>query len=127
MRRPKTNRVPRTRAGGQWTEAAFWGFIRSNLRLMSRKWPPLLHALKLDRRPYTGPNKRQKWEVRCRICGKYYKAGDMEVDHIEPCGRLTCWEDVVPFMQRLLCEPDRLRVLCKACHRTVTSTNERSE
>ena len=32
MRRPKTDRVPRTRAGGTWTEAGFWGFLRSGVR-----------------------------------------------------------------------------------------------
>lgn len=39
-KQPKKPRVPRTRGGFTMTEAQFWGFIRSNLRLMSRKWRP---------------------------------------------------------------------------------------
>ena len=121
MRRPKTNRVPRTRAGNTWTEAQFWSFLRSHLRLMSRRWPPRRAALLASRRPYTGPNKRLKWEHKCSGCGRWYKAADVQVDHIEPAGKLTSWEDVEPFIRRLLCEANGLQVLCKnKCHKAKT-------
>jgi hypothetical protein len=38
------------------------------------------------------------------------------VDHIVPCGSIKCFEDIGPFVQRLLCEMDDLRVLCTKCH-----------
>ncbi len=87
-RRPKTNRVERTRAGGEWTEAAFWSFIRSGLREMSRRWPPLVrHVFTASRRKYTGPNRRQKWEYECCECGAWKMQKDVQADHIEPRGR----------------------------------------
>lgn len=115
-------KVPRTRASNQWTEAKFWGFIRSNLRLMSRKWPPIARKFQNNRRPYEGPRKQQKWEVQCEICWGWRKMGDCAVDHIEPAGSLRGWDDVVPFLQRLLCEEAGLRILCKDCHQSVTKS-----
>ena len=116
MRRPKTDRVPRTRAGGQWTEAAYYGFIRSGLRLLSRKWPPRRDILKQGRRPYVGPNKRQKFEYSCEDCGGWFPAKQIEIDHIDPCGKLTSLDDLPGFVERLLCEIDKLRKLCETCH-----------
>lgn len=120
-RRPKTDRVPKTRACGEWTEAAFWGFVRSNIRVMSRRWPPIRKAKELARRKYEGPNKRQKWEYCCAICGGWFPEKEIQVDHVEECGSLKSYEDISGFVQRLLCEVDGLRVLCKKkCHRAVT-------
>jgi len=110
-------RVPRTRAGGEWTEAAFWGFLRSHLRLLSRSWPPRAQAMRAARRPYRGPDKRRKWEYLCAACGEWQHGKDVQVDHVEPCGELRDWSHVEPFVRRLLCEADGLRVLCKKCHR----------
>ncbi len=116
-RKPKTHRVPRTRAGGEWTEAGFWGFIRSNLRQMSRRWPPLCRqALERVRRKYTGPDKRRKWVYRCEQCNQFFNGSDVQVDHVTPCGSLRSIADVGPFVERLLCEADGLRVLCIDCH-----------
>lgn len=111
-----SRRVARTRASGEWTEARFWGFIRSHLRLMSRSWPPRRHALVAARHPYRGPNKRQKWLYQCASCLGLYPATEVQVDHIEPCGSLTKYSDVARFIQRLLCEEEGFQVLCKACH-----------
>ena len=108
--------IPRPRASGQWTEARFWGFLRSALRLASRKWPPRAAALRASRRPYTGPNKRQKYEHRCAMCGGWFMGKDVEVDHVLPCGQLKAYEDLPEFVRRLFCEEDGLRVLCKRCH-----------
>lgn len=115
-RRPKTNRVPRTRAGGTWTEAGFWGWMRSGLRRMSLTWPPLRDIMRRNRRPYSGPDKRTKWEHRCDLCGGWFKAKEIEVDHIEPCGSLREWGDVEGFVRRLFCEGDGLRKTCVECN-----------
>ena len=117
MRRPKTNRVPRTRAGGEWTEASFWAYLRSHLRLMSRRWPPRAQAMKSSRRQYIGPNKRQKWEVQCVHCFRWLKLSECQVDHIVPCGQLRSFNDLPGFVERLLCEADGFQVLCKECHK----------
>lgn len=116
-RAPKTNRVPRTRAGGEWTEAAYWSFIRSGLRQMSRRWPPLVRqAINAVRRPNQSGNKRLKWEFQCAECKGWFPRKHVEVDHVEPCGSLRSLQDIAGFVERLFCEPDGLRVLCENCH-----------
>lgn len=122
-RKPKTERVPRTRAGGEWTEAAFWGFLRSGLRQMSRRWPARKQALQAARVPYTGENRRRKWSYRCSRCGEIYKATEVEADHIIPCGSCRSWEEFAEFGRRLFCEAGGMRVLCKACHQEVTNAD----
>lgn len=118
-RKPKTARVPRTRAGGEWTEAAFWAFIRSGLRQLSRRWPPLVRHVWLGaRRPYRGLNRRQKWEFQCAACAGWFKRDGMQADHIESCGTLKSWDAMVGFAERLFCEADKLRILCADCHAT---------
>ena len=128
LRKGKTNRVPRTRAGGEWTESAFWSFLRSNLRRTSQRWPPLARlALNEARRPYKGENKRQKWEYQCAECKEWFKRTEVEVDHIIPCGSLKSWEDFQTFAERLFCEPDGLVVLCEQCHDKKTGRTRKPE
>lgn len=116
-RRPKTNRVPKTRANNEWTEASFWNFLRSGLRRMSMRWPPLArHALEDVKRPNESENKRLKWEYQCRECDGWFPRKQVNVDHIEECGQLKSWDDFQQFGARLFCEADGLQVLCKECH-----------
>jgi len=115
-RLPKTNRVTRTRASNTWTEAAFFAFLRSGLRQLSMRWPPIRTVLFRVPRPYSGPNKRQKWEFKCEWCGNYFPRTGVQVDHIEPCGKLMKMEDIGDFARKLFCEEDGLQVLCRECH-----------
>jgi hypothetical protein len=117
MRRPKTDSVPRTRAGGEWTEASFWQFIRSGLRQMSRRWPPIIRQrINANRRKNQSDNKRLKWEFRCDACNGWFPRKSVQVDHIIACGQLKSWADMAVFAERLFCEADGLRVLCGKCH-----------
>ena len=120
-RRPKTERVPRTRAGGEWTEAAFWGFLRSNLRLASRKWPPRKSVLLAARRKSQSANKRLKWEYQCSECEGWFPEKKVEIDHIVPCGSLRSWDEFRTFAERLFCEIDGLSVRCETCHQEKTN------
>jgi 5-methylcytosine-specific restriction endonuclease McrA len=104
--------------GGTWSKARFMGFLRSALRKASTRWGPKNEVKRAARRAYKGPNNRQKWEYRCEICGLYFSGKEVEVDHIIPCGSLTCLEELPGFARRLFCEVDGLRVLCKECHAT---------
>lgn len=120
-------RVPRTRCGETWTEAAFWGFIRSNIRLMSRKWGPIREVLKDARRPYAGPDKRRKWEFQCARCRGWFARKEVEVNHLIPCGSLKSFEDIGPFVKRLLVEKEGFEVLCKgkgSCHQKETNSQK---
>jgi len=112
----KTSRVPKTRNNGTMTESAFWTFIRSALRNKSRYWKPITQAKMNARRPYSGPNKRQKFEYQCNTCKKWYAEKDINVDHICPAGTLKSAQDLSGFIERLFCEIDNLQVLCEKCH-----------
>jgi hypothetical protein len=116
-RRPKTARVPRTRAGGEWSEAQFWSYLRSGLRQLSRRWPPIVRGVWLaGRRPYVGSNKRQRWEYQCEVCSGWFIRSDMEANHLHPCGSLRSWEEFATFAERLFVEVDGLRRECQRCH-----------
>lgn len=109
---------PKTRNGGRWSEARFWGFIRSLLRQGSTRWQPIADTMRRDRRDYHGPNKRQKFEHQCELCGGWFAAKEIEIDHIEPCGTLKTFADLPQFVERLFCEADKMRKTCRDCNQT---------
>lgn len=121
-RRPKTEKVPRTRANGEWTEAAFWGFLRGVLREGCQRWPPhVRHALNDARFEYRGSNPKQKWVYQCAQCGQMFKRTEVQVDHVEACGTLKSFAELPGFAERMFCEKDGLRVVCKPCHKEKTA------
>ena len=68
MAKKRKQRVPRTRNARTMTEAQFFSMIRSALREKSRWWKPSGIVRVKARRPYKGPNKRQKYEYQCNKC-----------------------------------------------------------
>lgn len=121
-RKPKTARVARTRAGGEWSEAQFWGFLRSGLRQLSRRWPPLVRHVWLEsKQPYIGPNTRAKWAYQCAQCRSWGMRKEMQADHIVPCGTLKSFDDLAGFTERLFVEQDGLQILCERCHQARTN------
>ncbi len=121
-RMPKTNRVPRTRCNRNWTEAAFWSWIRSGLRKMSQRWAPIRTAKLKHRRPSQSANKKLKWEYQCSGCSRWFPDKQVHVNHIEPCGKLHSWESMSQFAERLFCEEPGLNLLCEKCHANETET-----
>jgi 5-methylcytosine-specific restriction endonuclease McrA len=103
-----------------WSEAKFFGFLRSALRSASSKWPPKYEVLLAARRPSQSENKRLKWEFQCASCGLWHPQKSVSVDHIIPVGTLRTWDDIAPFCQRLFVGVDGLQVLCSVCHNTKT-------
>lgn len=108
--------APLIRNNGTMTESMFWSFIRSALRNRTRFWKPKLETLKEARRPYKGPNTRQKWEFQCSHCKNWFMQKNVEVNHIEDAGSLRCAEDLPGFVERLFCEKQGLECICKNCH-----------
>jgi ribosomal protein L44E len=108
------------------TEAAFRGWIRSQLRRMSLRWRPIGECKRAARRPVTPKDRekygnRIKWVYECALCHNRVPDKLGQVDHIIPCGSLTDIEkDAGPFILRLLCESEGLRFLCDQCHTTIT-------
>jgi len=119
VKKRRTSRKPkvvRTRNAGTMTESAFWSFIRSALRQKSRWWKPITQCKQKARRPYKGPNKRQKFEYQCNNCKEWFPDKRVNVDHITPAGTLRSAADLPGFVERLFCEIDGLQVLCSKCH-----------
>lgn len=109
--------VVKPRCSGTMTEAQYLAWIRSALRSKSLRWPPRAEALKLARRAYKGPNKLQKWQYECAMCGKWFMGKEVVVDHYPvAAGSILRWEDIGAFANNLYCETSNLRVLDKQCH-----------
>ena len=120
----KKPRVPRTRAGGKWTEARYWGFIRSALREANRRFPPRYAAKAKAKKAVVG--QRHRFEFQCACCEQWFKDKEVQVDHIVPAGTLRKYEDLPKFVENMFCEEDGLQVLCKTCHQKKTNA-EREE
>jgi 5-methylcytosine-specific restriction endonuclease McrA len=114
------SKAERTRAGATWTEAKYFQFIRSGLRMLWQKWPVKWQVLEEARRPSTIGDKRTKWEYQCKSCKQWFLGKDVQVDHIVPAGTLKTFEDLPLFVSKLLVEKDGLQVLCSACHNIKT-------
>lgn len=118
----KNPRVPRTRAGGTWTEAQFFNWIRGALRRAATRWPVKFHVL--NEAKYVVEGQRHRFEYECAGCGEGFKGSDVEVDHVVPAGSLLSFDDIPAFVERLFCEADGLQVLCKGCHRAKTNAEK---
>lgn len=116
VKKERKAKLEKPRNHGSMTESGFWGFIRSALRQKSRWWKPILECKRRNRRPYKGPNKRQKWEVQCNICKNWFMDKFINVDHIKPVGTLKSASDLPLFIENLFCEIDNLQCACKKCH-----------
>ncbi len=119
--------VEKTRAVGTMTEAEYFARIRSALRNGFRYWKPMTRALEAACRPYVGESKLQKKEYQCAICKNWFKRKDVQIDHIEPCGTLRSYEDIVPFIKQLTKEGiESYQVLCKPDHLIKTKMEKES-
>lgn len=97
-------------------EANDYTWLRSQLRRISRRWPPVYEALANAKVPYTGDNKRKKWWYECADCKQLFDGKNVSVDHIEPVGTLLKKSDIADFIEKLFCSVDKLQVLCDNCH-----------
>jgi 5-methylcytosine-specific restriction endonuclease McrA len=115
---------PKTRCSGTWTEARYWGFIRSALRRAFTRYPVNYHVRNAAKRPYKGPNKLQKNEFQCGVCKQWFIQKSTQVHHLVECGSLKSYSDLPGFVERLFCEADNLQVVCKRCHSRITHTQD---
>lgn len=97
-------------------ETNFFVWLRSGLRKLSRRWPPIFEALAAAKRPYEGDNKRRKFSYECAECLEHFDAKSVAVDHRIPAGQLNNKEDIADFVEKLFCTAEGLQVLCHTCH-----------
>ena len=116
--------VPRTRAGNTWTEARYWQFIRSALRQAYSRYPVKFQVKKDAERTVTGF--RHKYEYQCAKCSGWFTGKEIQVDHIEPAGKLSNYKDLAGFVKRLFCEADGMQVLCLECHQSKTNAERKA-
>jgi hypothetical protein len=122
-------RVPRTRNAGRWTEAQFWGALRSGLRRTFRFWRPATTALAAAKAPCAGP-RGQRFAYVCASCGKLHPRKRVQIDHVVPVGPLTHLHEIPEWLARLTAEdPKAFQVLCKQCHeeKTAAERGQRSQ
>lgn len=114
--------VVKSRNAGTMSESQFFSKIRSALRQSFRYWKPMHAALELASRSSQSSNKRLKKEYQCAKCKKWFKRDDVQIDHIEECGSLNKYEDIVPFIIKLTKEdPNAYQILCKQHHKEKTT------
>lgn len=119
--KPRAARVPKTRNAGTWTEAEFYGRLRSCLRRMSMFWRPARIALHAARIPCSGA-RGQKWAYVCADCRRAFPRKQIHIDHVEPCGALTELAHLPDFVRRLTPEdPQAYAVRCLSCHQAKTN------
>lgn len=118
-------RVARTRGSGKFTEAGYYSWLRSQLRRISQRWPPLYQIINEGARKATEKD-REQWGNRiqkvydCEVCNGWFPRKMIESDHRIACGSLRCDEDIGPFVSRMLVEKEGLRRICRECHQRRT-------
>jgi len=114
--------VKLVRAGGTWSEAKYWSFIRGALRRAGMSYPSK-HIAKMNSRRHKPPRKKgdHRFEYQCVHCTKWFPDKEVDVDHIIGAGSLKSYEDLPGFVERLFCEPESLQILCKPCHKVKTN------
>lgn len=123
--KPRKGAAPKTRNHNTWTEAAYFQKIRAVLRSGFRFWNPMMVALKKAGRPSQSSNKRLKTEYQCCECKNWFPRIQVQIDHIIPCGTLSTYDDIVPFIKNLTQEnPDSYQILCKPCHKIKTDAEK---
>ena len=124
----RKTRVARTHNGGTMTESQYFSKIRAILRNGFRYYKPMMIALDLASRPSQSLNKKLKKEYQCNVCKRWFKRADIQIDHVQECGSLSTYEDIVPFIKRLTKEdPSAYQILCKKDHKTKTDNYLKSK
>ena len=133
----KAMRAERTRNGGTWTEAAYWGRIRGALRKTFAAWIPMKIALNNSRRTCKRADRPLlKYEYQCAICREWFalkeegKGGKklVQVDHKNPAGSLKCMDDLAEWITRLTDEdPNAYQVVCLPCHQGKTNSERKTK
>jgi hypothetical protein len=116
--------IHRSRNGGQWSEARFTSFIKSALR--GARWPQKYECIKAafvehGINPATGHKCKLH---KCPECQGLFPQNMMHADHVVPVVGPEGFKTWDLFVERLFCEADGFRALCKPCHKLQTSKEQ---
>ncbi|AUR85203.1 hypothetical protein NVP1070O_39 [Vibrio phage 1.070.O._10N.261.45.B2] len=113
-------------------EKAYCQWLRSQSRRIWARHPiknrykaastvPKEELLPLKRVKFEAAYPRAKKACDCEMCGEFFPASQIEVDHIDEAGSFTTVEEWKVWLDRLLLLGfDGIRLLCKDCHLKVT-------
>lgn len=110
----------------EWTEAAYFNWIRGGLRQLSIRYPIKWSVLEAARRPVEGKGP-QRWEYLCAGCLTWHPKKSITVDHVDPCGPLNTYEDLPAFVSKLFCAAEGLQALCDGCHDAKTKSEREAK
>lgn len=111
----------------KWTQARFWSFVRSNIRLMQRKWPPANEVWEEHRRVKPeGATGRHRFEYQCAECSGWFpkkvgKKSMIQLDHKIPCGSCRSFKEAGEFIDKMLVGVEGFQLLCTECHQSKTN------
>jgi 5-methylcytosine-specific restriction endonuclease McrA len=115
----------KTRNYNTFTEAKYWGLIRSSLRKAFQFWRPAQEAKKLVRRKLL-INGHVRWMYQCANCEDFFTDKETQVDHVEPLGPLSELRHLPEFVNRLTPESlGAFQCVCKGCHQLKTNAERR--
>lgn len=101
------------------TKAAFFNFLRGNLRrAVWEKWP-LKFEFKNEicQPPPEGYTGRARSGAICALSGDWVGKSAAEIDHVSGNISLQDWDDVLPFIQHLCCSKDNMQYVSKEAHK----------
>jgi 5-methylcytosine-specific restriction endonuclease McrA len=119
-----------------WTQAKFFGFLRSGMREKFNRWPPKYEVIKSAAQTMlakdehgnrvvfkTGKKAGEFKTIKmyaCSECKQLFRQKEVQVDHIVPAGTLKSFDDLGLFAEKLFIGEHGLQVMCKACHEVKT-------
>ena len=113
---------PKIRCNNTMTEGQFNTWIKSQLRLIStKKWIPITQTRKGTNCSLCNISfkKNTRIIVLCKN-GNTRKMINKCVDHIDPVVPNIGFTSYDDYINRLFCEMNNLRLLCKKCHDRIT-------
>jgi len=125
-----------------WTQAKFFGFLRSGMREKFNRWPPKYEVIKAagrhepvfdeDGEPVlyktgkkAGEHKTVKM-YRCTECRLQFRQKEVQVDHKVPAGSLKTFSELSSFAEKLFVGVEGLQVMCKPCHEAKTKREKKA-
>ena len=107
--------------GSIWkTKAAYFSWVRGQIRRSLWGRNPIKNYVKRLAAKPAPPGSRAKKVIECEFCHKDHAQSKIEVDHVVPAGSCRDWDDLGPFLRRMLDPSGGYRLLCKPCHKTHT-------